>query len=170
MNMAHVHLWLTHVPILGSIFLTVLFLVALIYRNVFLQKASLWFLGGIALFTIPTFLSGEAAEEVVEDMPGISTAMINAHESISRFGLGVMCLTGIIAVVGALIYRNTPMLPRTLVVAMVVLLLVNDALFASIGFLGGQIRHQEIRASSISVLMHHKQRARRSSAHQVVRK
>ncbi|GHO80158.1 hypothetical protein KSD_79290 [Ktedonobacter sp. SOSP1-85] len=45
MNMAHVHLWLTHVPILGSIFLTVLLLVALIYRNVFLQKASLWFLG-----------------------------------------------------------------------------------------------------------------------------
>ena len=29
MNVAHVHLWLTHVPILGSIFLTVLFLVAL---------------------------------------------------------------------------------------------------------------------------------------------
>ncbi|GHO80159.1 hypothetical protein KSD_79300 [Ktedonobacter sp. SOSP1-85] len=106
----------------------------------------------------------------MEDIPGISTAMINAHESISRFGLGVMCLTGIIAVVGALIYRNKPMLPRTLVVAMVVLPLVNDALFASIGFLGGQIRHQEIRASSISVLMNHEQRVRSSSAHQVVRK
>ena len=63
MNITHVHLWLTHAPILGSIFLTVLFLVALVYRHGFTQKVSLWFLGGIALVTIPTFFSGEAADD-----------------------------------------------------------------------------------------------------------
>lgn len=145
MNIAHVHLWLTHVPILGSIFLTVLFLVALVYRHGFTQKVSLWFLGGIALLTIPTFFSGEAAEEAVEDLPGVSEAMIHLHEFVSRFGLGVMCVTGIIALVGVFLSRNRPTLPRALVVTILVLLLVNAALFASIGWLGGQIHHQEIR-------------------------
>ena len=145
MNMAHVHLWLTHVPILGSIFLAVLFLVALAYRNVFTQKVSLWFLGGMALLTIPTFFSGEAAEESVEDLPGVSEAMIHLHEFVSRFGLGLMCVTGVIALVGVVLFRNRPTLPRVLVALILALLLVNVALFASIGFLGGQIHHQEIR-------------------------
>lgn len=108
MDMAHVHLWLTYVPILGSIFLTVLFLVSLVYRNGFTQKVSLWFLGGIALVTIPMFFSGEAAEEAVEDLPGVSKAMIDLHEFVSRFGFGVMCVTGIIALGGVFLFRNRP--------------------------------------------------------------
>jgi hypothetical protein len=37
MNRALVHLVLTHIPILGSLFLALLFLVALVSRNVFLS-------------------------------------------------------------------------------------------------------------------------------------
>lgn len=159
MNMAHVHLWLTHFPILGSIFLTVLFLVALIYRNGFLQKVSLWFLGGVALVTIPTFFSGEAAEESVEHLPGVSEALISQHEFVSRFGLGVMCVSGIMALVGVVLFRRRPTLPRTLVATMLVLLLVNVALFAFIGLLGGQIRHPEIRTHARVLLIDHEQRA-----------
>lgn len=114
---------------------------------------SLWFLGGIALLTMPTFFSGEAAEESVEDLPGVSEAMIHLHEFVSRFGLGVMCVTGSIALGGVFLFRNRPTLPRVLVATMHALLLVNGTLFAYIGFLGGQIHHQEIRASARSLLL-----------------
>lgn len=90
MNMAHIHLWLTHVPLLGSLFLLVLFVVALLVRQVFVHKVVLWFLVGIALATVPTFLSGDEAVEEVEHLPGISEAIIPIHELIARFGLGLM--------------------------------------------------------------------------------
>lgn len=148
MNMAHVHLLLTHIPILGSLFLTVLFLVALISRNVFLQKVVLWFLVGIALLTVSTFLSGDEAVDAVEHLPGVSTAMISTHELVAKFGLGLMFGTGVMALVGALVSRSRPTLPRVLVGIVLTVLVLNAALFAYIGFLGGQIHHQEIRSSA----------------------
>jgi uncharacterized membrane protein len=71
LNGAHLHLLLNHFPIMGSLFVTVLFIVALITRNVSLQKVSLWFLVGIALLTVPAYLTGDPAQEAVRGLPDI---------------------------------------------------------------------------------------------------
>ena len=38
---SHIHLLINHVPILGSLFVLILFRVALVFKNGFLQKVSL---------------------------------------------------------------------------------------------------------------------------------
>ncbi len=148
MTTVHLHLLLNHIPILGSIFITVLFIVALIYRNAFLQKVSLWSLVVIALFTAATYLTGNGAEQAVQGLPGISQDMIHLHESVAKVGLGLMFVTGVIALAGALFYSFKPKLPRLLLIVVLFVLLLNSGVFAYIGYLGGQIHHEEIRGSS----------------------
>jgi uncharacterized membrane protein len=150
LNAAHLHLILNHIPILGSIFITVLFIVALIYRNVFLQKVSLWFLVVVALFTAAAYLTGDKSQDLVQNLPGVSDPMLHSHELFAKLGLLLMFVTGIIALVGAFFYRRKPKLPRLLLTAVLVILLLNSGVFAYIGFLGGQILHPEIRPASVS--------------------
>jgi uncharacterized membrane protein len=149
LNAAHLHLLLNHIPILGSIFITVLFIVALIYRNVFLQKVSLWFLVVVALFTAATYLTGDKSQDLVQNVPGVSDAMLHLHERAALIGLLLMFVAGVIALAGAFFYRHKPKLPRLLLTVVLVILLLNSAVFAYIGFLGGQILHPEIRPASI---------------------
>jgi len=150
LNAAHLHLILNHIPILGSIFITVLFIVGLVYRNVFLQKVSLWFLVVVALFTAATYLTGDKSQDLVQNLPGVSDTMLHLHERAALIGLLLMFVTGIIALAGAFFYRHKPKLPRLLLTAVLVILLLNSGVFAYIGFLGGQILHVEIRPASVS--------------------
>jgi uncharacterized membrane protein len=148
MTTAHLHLLLNHFPILGSIFITVLFIIALAYRNIFLQKVSLWFLVAIALFTAATYLTGDGAVQAVKGLPGISEEAIHAHELFAKVGLGLMFVTGALALASALLYSFRPKLPRLLLVLVLLALLLNSVVFVYIGYLGGQIHHQELRSSS----------------------
>ena len=148
MTTVHLHLLLNHIPILGSIFVTVLFIVALIYRNTFLQKVSLWSLVVIALFTAVTYLTGDGAVQAVQGLPDISVDILHLHETVAKVGLGLMFVTGVIALAGALFYSFKPKLPRLLLVLVLFILLLNSGVFAYIGYLGGQIHHPEIRGSS----------------------
>jgi len=68
-SMAHVHLIINHFPIIGSVFVLVLFIVALVFKNGFLQKLSLWFLAVIALSTSVAYVSGERTEHAVQGLP-----------------------------------------------------------------------------------------------------
>ena len=58
MNLAHVHLLLNHFPVIGTIIGLGLFLVSLFGKSDDLKRASLVIFLGIALLTIPTYLSG----------------------------------------------------------------------------------------------------------------
>lgn len=145
LNGAHLHLLLNHFPIMGSLFVTVLFIVALISRNVSMQKVSLWFLVAVALLTVPAYLTGDRAEDAIRGLPDISRAMIHSHETMARFGLILMFVTGLIALAGAILTHKRPKLPPVLLSLVLVVLLLNSGLFAYVGFLGGQIHHEEIR-------------------------
>src|SRR5450759_3927919 len=112
MTTVHLHLLLNHIPILGSIFVTVLFIVALIYRNTFLQKVSLWSLVVIALFTAVTYLTGDGAAQAVQGLPGISVDIMHLHQTVGRVGLDLMFVAGAIALAGALFYRFERRRPR----------------------------------------------------------
>ena len=157
LNMAHIHLLLNHIPILGAFFITAMFIVALLYRNVFLQKVCLWSLVVIALSTAVVYWTGGQAIPYVQNLPGVSESALLAHEQAAKIGLVMMFFTGIIALGAALLYSFRPKLPRMLLTTVMVILLINCVVFTYIGFLGGQITHPEIRApqASPSVIKNH---------------
>src|SRR5512135_1615212 len=97
MNLAHVHLLLNHFPTVGMIFGIGLFIVALMTKSDHLKSASLVIFFGIALLSIPVFVTGTAARLALSHNHEVSVAMIDAHETAAFEALGVMELTGALA-------------------------------------------------------------------------
>jgi uncharacterized membrane protein len=144
-TMAHLHLIVNHFPIVGSIFVLMMFIIALVCKNGFLQKLSLWFLMGIALSTAVTYVSGDKGKSAVQGLPQVSDTMIAVHEQAARYGLILMFIAGVISLAGLILYRKRSVLPRYLRLSVLLILLVSVVLFTYVGFLGGQIMHPEIR-------------------------
>jgi uncharacterized membrane protein len=146
LSMAHLHLLINHVPILGSLFVLLLFSIALVFKHGFLQKVSLWFLAGVVLSTVVAYVSGDGTKKAVQGLPQVSDATITLHEQVARYGLILMFLVGVVSLVGILLYSNRPVLPVYLRLTVLALLLVSVGVMIFIGFLGGQIMHPEIRS------------------------
>ena len=146
MTIVHLHLLANHFPILGSIFVTALFLVALVLRNPLIQKISLWFLVFIALTTAVAYFSGDQSVNAVRGLADISQPMIEQHASAARTELILMFFTGVVALGSALFYLKRPKFPIVVLATVLILLLANSAFSIYVGFLGGQIHHPEIRS------------------------
>ncbi len=148
-SMAHVHLLVNHFPIIGAIFIAVMFLIALLFRNVFLQKVSLWFLVAVALSTAVAYASGGGTKAAVQGLPEASDTMIAAHEQAARYALIVMFVAGVLSLGGIVLYSKRPILPLYFRVSVLLVLLISVVVLTYVGFLGGQIMHPEIRSLSM---------------------
>ncbi len=144
MTAAHVHLILTHVPIVGVAFAAALFVVAWSMHSGPFQRVALWFLVLFALITIPLYLTGEPAEETVERLPGVAESVIDPHEEAGERAFIAAEGLGALALLGALVFRNRLRIPASFAAAVVVLSLVTSGLFVYAGYLGGQIRRPEL--------------------------
>jgi uncharacterized membrane protein len=144
MNLPHVHLLLNHFPIIGTIIALGLFLFALIGKSDDLKRASLVIFAGIALLSIPTYMSGNGAEEALRKLPGVSKNAIMAHNNSALVSLVFVELTGMFAWLGLWQFRRF-LHARAWTMAAVVVLSVAGVFFMTVtGNTGGQIRHTEI--------------------------
>src|SRR5690349_375933 len=112
MNLAHVHLLLNHFPTIGFGIGLALFLVALIGKSEELKRTSFVIFFLVAALAIPTYQSGNAALETLCSLgdghdcpPGVSMAVIRAHEDAALLAFAIMELTGFIAWLGLWQYR-----------------------------------------------------------------
>jgi uncharacterized membrane protein len=152
MNWAHVHLLLTHVPVIGVLFGLIALVVALVKDSKELKVASLSLFVIAALLTIPVYFTGEPAEEVVEHLPGVAESLIEQHEEAAQVSLVAMGILGVIALTGLIIFRRVH-IPRWFTVSVLALALVVSGSLTWTANLGGQIRHTEIRSSSVASLV-----------------
>src|SRR6185369_4663151 len=105
MNLAHIHLLLNHFPTIGFGIGLALYIVALIGKKEELSRASLVILFLISAVAIPTYMSGNAAEEVIKDRTDISAPIIRAHEDAALKAFVVMEITGFLAWLAIWQYR-----------------------------------------------------------------
>jgi hypothetical protein len=87
MNWAHVHLLLNHVPVIGVAFGFFLLLLGVVRKSDELKRASLVVFVVVGALAVPTYLTGEPAEKIVRDLPGVSRALIEQHEDAAMFAL-----------------------------------------------------------------------------------
>ncbi len=144
MNLAHLHLLLNHFPIIGSIIGLFLFLGALLGGSEELRRAALLLLLAIALLSIPTYLSGNAAQSAIRDLPGISESLIEAHQDAALLAYVFVEITGAVAWFGLWQFRRTSRMESGVLSATLILSAMTVVLMANAGNLGGQIRHSEI--------------------------
>src|SRR5262245_58362442 len=149
MNLAHIHLLLNHWPVIGSFLGLGLFLVALVSHSDDLKQAALVFFAIMALLAIPTYMSGDVANEVLKGSAGLPKELIQAHQGTALLSLILMELTGGVALLGlwrfSRMSRPGPGSASPLNSAAVLLLsIVTAGLMAVTGNTGGAIRHSEI--------------------------
>jgi uncharacterized membrane protein len=101
-----------------------------------------------ALMTIPVYLTGEPAEETVEHLPGVSEQILDQHEDLGKPALIGMLILGALAL-GSLgvSWRNETRM-RPLAIPTMALTVLCGGLIGYTAFLGGQVRHSEIRSGT----------------------
>ena len=148
MTGAHVHLALTHIPVLGILAGTLLLGYAFFSKRLEPLRISLavFILSGITAVVV--YLTGEAAEEIVEEMAGVSEAAIERHEEFAVVALVAAIILGVIALADLMLSRKK--LPQWLVGSTLILAVVATGIMAWTANLGGQINHPEIRSDATS--------------------
>jgi uncharacterized membrane protein len=152
MSWAHLHLALNHVPVIGIVLAILLLGAAVVRRNQELTRVSYWLVLSLAIVTLAVYLTGEPAEELVEDLAGVSEPLIESHEEAALIATVGMSLLGLVAAVGLRRRQSDAHRSAWFPMMMLILSVSVGALMAWTANLGGQIRHSEIRSAAAAVV------------------
>jgi uncharacterized membrane protein len=148
MSGAHIHLLLNHIPVIGIFIGFVVFALGVWRRNDSWTRLALGLFAAVALVALATMLTGESAEEAVEQLPGVSESLIGTHEDAAKLAAIGAYVLGAISLAGLMWVRRRP-LPRVLTVMVLPVALLVTGLMGYAANLGGQIRHTEIRSGAV---------------------
>jgi hypothetical protein len=110
-----------------------------------LAAAASLLLVAIAIVAWAPYLSGEGAEEAVEDLAGVSHELIEGHEDAAQIAFVLVELLGAASLVHLLLARRRGR--PGLAVGLLVMSLVTTLLLIRAASLGGEIRHTELRGA-----------------------
>jgi uncharacterized membrane protein len=148
MDLTHVHLLLNHAPV-AALGFGLFFLAMGTYKRAESMKLSamtLFLLG--SLLVIPVFFTGEPAEEVAENLPGVSESFIESHEDSAQASLIGMLLLGAASAGSLALYAKRRTISPKLFLAVTLLAIVSSVFIGRTAYLGGQIRHTEVRTGA----------------------
>ena len=148
-NYAEIHLFLNHLPVLGSLFGFALLAAGLWRKSEELKKAALVLLVVCGAIAIPVYLTGEPSEEIVEDLPGVSEGYIEEHEESALITLIGIEATALVSLLGLILARNKGNASAAITSLCFILALAVSLSVAWTAHLGGQIRHTEIRSNAL---------------------
>src|SRR5437588_3915406 len=147
MNASHIHLLLNHFPTIGFTIGVGLLLVGLFGKSNDLKQTSLVIFFLTAAMTIATYVSGSDAQQALKDTPGVSTALISAHESAALLAFAFMQATGFFSWIALWLLRRVSRFYNWNLAVILVLSIVTFGLMARTANIGGEIRHPEIQTA-----------------------
>jgi len=148
MSTVHIHLLLNHVPVIGAVIGLALLFMALARRSDELARVTFWLYAVLGAASIVVYLTGEPAEDAVENLAGVSKAIIEQHEEAALVATITMGAAGALALLATLVFRRKA-IPRPVVGGSFVMALLITGLMGYTANLGGQIRHTEIGAGAV---------------------
>ncbi|HQE33804.1 MAG TPA: hypothetical protein PLO52_01565 [Flavobacterium alvei] len=150
MNDAHLHMVVNHFPIIGTILGLGILIASIVFKNNSVKNTAYVLFIVAALFAAFSMATGEGAEEMVEDMPNIGKHIIHEHEEMAEKMALVLYVLGIISLAG--LYLNYKNHAKAKLVSFIALTVAFIGVFLAqqTGTTGGEIRHTEIRANSVS--------------------
>ena len=149
MNDGHLHMVFNHFPIIGLFFGIGILAFGIFKKQIILVNTAYVMFIFCMLMAKATMMTGEGAEEIVEEL-GISHDIIHEHEELAEtfmkvlYGLGLVSIFGLVA--------NFKKHGKAKVVSYVILFLAigSAVLSKSVGTSGGEIRHTEIRENTLN--------------------
>lgn len=154
MDQTHLHLVITHLPIFGSILGAIVLAYGIATKT---QQTCIAAYFVLIISSVAGFIAhqtGEAAEETVEHMQGISENLIHEHEESAEIALIALIILGVLSLVALFFAYKKTSYSFTMAWIILVLSVLSFGIVARTGYLGGQIRHTEIN-SGTAVLNQH---------------
>jgi uncharacterized membrane protein len=144
MNQTHIHLLINHLPIIGSILGALVLIHGIGVKSNQTIIAAYYIFILCALGAAIAYLTGEAAEESIENIQGVVKSSIEPHEEFALYSLISLIVLGIGSIAGLfLTWKDSPYIKNTSFVILFISM-VSFALVARTGYLGGLIRHTEL--------------------------
>ena len=151
-NASHLHLLLNHVPTVAFGLALALFIIGLSVRSHDLTKAGLGLFFIVAVATILTYVTGNAAESLLRGTDpdphfpaGVLPAAIRGHEDAALLATAFMEVTGFFAWLALWQWRRVSKLAGWNVPIVLVLAIVTFGLMTRAAEKGGRINHLEVR-------------------------
>lgn len=144
MDGLQLHLLTNHLPIIGTMAALLVVILGMLRKNDGAITAGLIIYVVMAVAVVPAYLSGEEAEERVEEIAGVSHDVIHEHEEMAELSLWLTSLSGLLAI-GALFTRSkqSSLAPK-FAMAFVVLAIIAFGQAARTGHEGGKIRRPDL--------------------------
>jgi uncharacterized membrane protein len=120
-------------------------MLALSRRSAPIEAAAYFLFVISAAGAIVAYLTGEGAEEAVEHIGGISKTAIEAHEHFAIYPLFALILLGILSIAGIILIQKKSGLARKIPLILIIIAVISFMLVAWTAYLGGQIRHTELK-------------------------
>ncbi len=143
MDNAHIHLIIIHLPVAGILLGILLLLYNRWSQQAGIRDAAYLIFIVCAIGAGIAYATGEGAEERIEGLPGVSESLIEAHEETALWALIAMIILGIAALVALAVKQRSASFRIGPVIT--ILAIISFLLIGRTGYLGGQIRHTEIR-------------------------
>jgi hypothetical protein len=150
MSWGHLHLMLNHLPVLGIPALLALLAWGLARGLPQVTRIALWCTVALGAVTAVVYLTGEAAEEMVEALPTFQEDLVEGHEEIALAATGIIVATALLAALALWSGRGHAPLSRTVTRLALVGLLAGTAAVVATAWTGGPIGHPELRPTGIA--------------------
>jgi uncharacterized membrane protein len=145
MTGAHLHLLINHFPVIGLIFAIILLILAYLKPTDGYLRSALVILVVAGALAVPTYFSGEPAEDTIEKLSSFSKPLVHEHEEAGEFAIIFMSITGLLAAAALYFSFKTGKIPKALLIGVVALTLFTLTVVARTNYLGGKIGHVELR-------------------------
>jgi uncharacterized membrane protein len=149
-SLTHLHLLLNHLPIIVTVLGLLLIAVAVWRKSDALARVALAFFVGGALSALPTYLTGESAEDTVRKLPGVTREVIEAHSDAALISAIFVGMLGVFALWALWRFRSSAPLPAWVVRVALVASIIGSGLMSWTGLLGGEVRHTEVRPGFVA--------------------
>lgn len=151
MDGTHIHLLLTHFPIMGTLIAGAIMIWAIIKNNPKFKDFAAGLVIVLAVSAIIVDNTGESAEHTAKNIPGVTKQAIHTHEDAAQPALIITLAAGLVCAVFLFFsIRKLPM-RKSLFTVCTVLTVLAFAAMARAGYYGGQIRHTEIAGGETSM-------------------
>jgi hypothetical protein len=145
MDLGHLHLMLNHLPVLGGPALLGLLAWGILGRIPAVTRGALWLAVALAVVTGVVYLTGEAAEELVKDLPTFQEQLVEPHEEVALWTTLILVGTGCLAAAALWLSRRGPSVSLALTRVVLVGLLAGTVAGGVTAWTGGPIGHPELR-------------------------
>ena len=145
MNAAHIHLMINHFPIILPFIAIITRIIAHVIKSDSMRRYARGILIVGAITSFIAMQSGERAEEIVEELPGISETYIHNHEESAEIFSVITYIAGGIACIALWADIKRKSYAQVIIEIAIVLSVVSLFYAQKTGTSGGEIRHEEIR-------------------------